>query len=129
MGFECSLIREAVSATKTCLMYDVIQYEGQFVIRVIWIPIIMLYTDIQHLLNPYNQTNLIYLGTTYCGKEYGNTTNCRENGDVNSYCIYGHHCGCSIGFVCDGNNYWGILNGAGDCAAGVSCIPSKSGKI
>jgi len=92
MGFECSLIREAVSTTKTCLMYDVIQYEG----------------------------------TTYCGKEYGNTTNCRENGDVNSYCIYGHHCGCSIGFVCDGKNYWGILNGAGDCAAGVSCIPSKS---
>jgi len=63
-----------------------------------------------------------------CGIATDGIANCRENGDENSSCEYGHHCFCSNGFVCDGNNYLGILKGAEECAPGVSCIPSKSAK-
>ena len=72
---------------------------------------------------------MIHLDTTNCGWATHRMANCREHGDENSYCVYGDHCSCSIGFICDGINHLGILNGAGECAPGVSCIPSKSGKI
>jgi len=61
-----------------------------------------------------------------CGTARYGIANCRENGDENSYCVSGHHCRCSKGFVCEGFNHMGSLNEVGHCWPGVSCIPSES---
>lgn len=44
---------------------------------------------------------------------------CTAYGDTRAYCVFGNHCACSDGFVCDG----AALSGS-ECEAGVACIPA-----
>merc|ERR1712003_606769 len=63
-----------------------------------------------------------------CGHESQGLTpvNCTEHGDRAAYCVYSNHCGCSSGYVCNGQSYWGEAYGPGECAAGVTCIAADA---
>ena len=45
---------------------------------------------------------------------------CTAGGDTESACVYGNHCLCSEGFVCDGPSLFGTNDY--ECAPGVSCV-------
>ena len=44
---------------------------------------------------------------------------CTENGDVDAFCVFGDHCACSEGFVCEESGT------PGECLPGQSCVPSQ----
>ena len=48
---------------------------------------------------------------------------CTAGGDTQSACVYGNHCLCSEGFVCDGPSLLG--DNDYECAPGISCVPAK----
>ena len=56
-----------------------------------------------------------------CGHESRGLTpvDCTEYGDMNSFCVYGDHCRCSDGYVCEDT---GI---PGECSSGVVCVEGK----
>jgi hypothetical protein len=43
--------------------------------------------------------------------------NCGVFGDTGSFCVFGHHCACSEGFVCERTQM------SGECEAGRRCVP------
>ncbi|GMI38066.1 hypothetical protein TeGR_g2951 [Tetraparma gracilis] len=49
---------------------------------------------------------------------------CQAAGDVNSACVYGHHCICNVdeGFKCEGEDLVGVDTRV-ECEAGVLCVP------
>ena len=48
-------------------------------------------------------------------------TDCTAGGDTGSGCVYGNHCLCSEGYICDGESLLGENNY--ECEPGVGCIP------
>lgn len=64
-----------------------------------------------------------------CGQEQQDLTpvDCTAHGDAGAYCVYGNHCGCSSGFLCEGGAaYWGDSNATGqECAPGATCVPAS----
>lgn len=59
---------------------------------------------------------------TSCGAADQGLTpvDCTREGDVEAYCVFGNHCACTVGFVCERP---GAIVGV-ECEPGSICVPS-----
>ena len=59
---------------------------------------------------------------TSCGSPNQGLTpvDCTAQGDINAFCVFGNHCACSEGFVCEANT---ILPNSSECEPETICIP------
>lgn len=58
---------------------------------------------------------------TSCGAESQGLVpvDCTSHGDVDAYCVFGNHCACTTGFVCERPG--AIV--AAECEPGAVCVP------
>jgi hypothetical protein len=58
---------------------------------------------------------------TSCGAADQGLTpiDCIAHGDTMAFCVFGNHCSCSTGFVCERPGFV-----APECDAGASCVPT-----